>query len=211
MRWLMLLLAAALLWGGGQGVYTWATNRTPTAMDCGNFLRDVPDAKWVALNNCFVDFDETIQIVDEQSGRVDGYFVPLRPSGGQALESAFLLLTDEALIDAVTIFFQDDLSSEDLRAHSAKFARNYGRMRHVGGLVQFGIDSEDGVRDALQSASGYGSDFVIIEQNAAPQPVKDFAVFGGGLLVGLAWISIMRRRGEEAETEEPETVSNRKL
>ena len=50
-----LIVPIALLWGGGQGLYTALTNREPHSVTFADYARTHPDNKWVELKDTRLD------------------------------------------------------------------------------------------------------------------------------------------------------------
>src|SRR3954468_19727115 len=64
------LLAIGLLVGGGQGVYTWLSNREPKVMDIDEYLAKMPSDKWVRITGGTTDFADATFLSNRFSGQV---------------------------------------------------------------------------------------------------------------------------------------------
>jgi len=49
---ILAIVVIGLFWAGGQGLYTYFTNRKPTAISYQDYLKNKPKKLWLMLTNC---------------------------------------------------------------------------------------------------------------------------------------------------------------
>ncbi len=52
MKFFLMFVALAALWGGGQGIYTSMKNPSPTVYDLNDLSFELPKEEWLTLQNC---------------------------------------------------------------------------------------------------------------------------------------------------------------
>lgn len=171
---LAFIAGLALIWGGGQGVYTAITNRQPTEISYEEFLKNRPDAEWLHLKNCTLDIPDSAY--PKTSGKLARMYVPLRSPGEKGANDkpiqVILSTTDpeiRRLGDQMNTMPQDDETAV-MKFMLTNMDKLYP-TKDVKGLVQFGLEVDSETHDQLKSV--YGStlarDFVVLEHNAEPE------------------------------------------
>ena len=181
------LITVALLWGGGQALYIAVTNRNPTELTCGDYLRTKPSATWVKMTNARIFLTEAMY--KESIGRVEELYIPVRPANGDGSETCRILL---ATRDPELIAANERLRALESRPGKLTEADIEGfiRLREIQGLVRFGVDLNDKERKKLASLGGnLTPDFVIIDEGKKPDLLKGAGLFAGGLVLSafLVW------------------------
>ncbi len=187
---LLLGLAVAMTWWGGQGVWTALTNRTPEVAECGAAV----DAEWVELRGCVYDLDNLIY--SGPFGVPTRAYVPLHAPGAapDAPIQAVLETKDEALID----WLRDEVAG---RTPPLERLAGYVEPQTVRGVVQFGAELSDETRDEIQDLTGLGESFVIVEEGAEPSMFWAALKLLFGLLTLLYLAaSVLRALGASGET-----------
>jgi len=78
---LVLLLIITGLWMGGQGAYTWVTNRKQTTLPAADFINSPPDAKWVKLEHARLDLLSIAYSSVLGAGPPNEVYIPVRGPG----------------------------------------------------------------------------------------------------------------------------------
>ncbi len=192
------LVSFVMLWGGGQGVYTWATNRQPVAMSCQDFVGAKPRAKWLRLTGCEVDL---LGASYKQSigGRIKEAYLPVRPPGEEDGAALHVLLStrDDAMLSLLARM-ADIEEEKELLQFMLENRETLRQTRDVEGLMQFGIDltSEDraklaGLDDSL------AEDFAILAEGEKPGLGQSLAFLGFGVLVMLGGAVLLAGSGAD--------------
>jgi hypothetical protein len=181
---LVVLVAAALWWGGHQ-LYVGLRNRRPVEITCAEFVKHRPDAEWLRLTHC----DAALNSVAYAStyNTVTKVYVPLRPEGiAEGGPTQIVVERDDAEIIEIM-----QAARGSTRKNPAPVEVTLKRMEAAvadptEGLVQVGLDlSEQRQRELAKLNLGLDKDFVILERGAKPRPLA-YAL--GALALGLAGI-----------------------
>lgn len=191
---LRLFLPIALLWGGGQSLYTALTNRQPLAMTFADYVQKRPSAKWVELKD--VEWDLMDSVYSGFAGNVSKVYVPLRAAGDESKGKVqVLLLTREPEV----IKLLEDLKAAPKdsavpRVVAEKLELMYA-ARTVRGLVMFGIDSNDKERRKIAKLSdNLAEDFTVIEEGKKPE--AGLAIVMCVLAVLAVWLCWLKSWGK---------------
>ena len=173
----VILVCVAFIWGGAGDTYVALTNTSPTEISCQEFYQDQPGAKWLELSGCMPDIFDAVE-VKYKWGTVEGYYTPLKPLSGLSKPAALVVRTE---------------SLDDLK-------RIIGKKK-ISGVVQFGIESEEMVRDAITEADmKVTKDFMILEAGEKPELGVAVTMLSIGMLIG--WYLVRKVKKGAAETEE---------
>lgn len=196
------LIAAALLIGGGQGLWTAVTNTSPTEMSCAEYIETRPSSKWVTLTGCTLAVLESSH-EESLSGGVERMYIPVYATPPEDQEFAtdiviMLSTEDPAYVAAYTKLSGITDETELLRAVIDSYDELYVEPESITGLVRFGIELQDDEADQLRSLDeSVVEDFVILDDDEEPKVLFSAGMFGGGLLVLLFKIfSIFRGRSK---------------
>jgi len=187
---LAFLLAIALLWAGGQGVYEGVTNRAPQTISCAEANKTPPSATWLHLTGCRVSVIEaaysTTRSGDEPSGDI---YLPLSSAGEDESKTVRFVL---ATRDPAVLSLIKEMSALDAKNEGAFFSflgKNAKRMiydKDVTGMVQSGINRKDKVQEKLRELNkDLAADFVVIEEGREPGLVWPAVLLTGGIALFL--------------------------
>ena len=122
------LVAAAMLWGGGQGLWTALQNREPTVMTCAEWIAARPSASWVRLTDCELLVDESAYETLLGASKVRKAWIPVRSPGVEGPTPVVLRTQDGEILgllqemielsDAVTAH----ATAEQMRLQDPKYA-----------------------------------------------------------------------------------------
>ncbi len=178
---LWILTAVAFIWGGAGDTYIALTNRAPTALTCGQFEQNRPGAKWLSLTECEMKLDDVACVRYRKAGVVEGYYVPLVPRGAAHSKTSLLL-----------------------RATSKEQLAKLASQREYLGVVQFGLESSEAVREALKSSNLALADYyVILDPDQTPQLGRSAALLCIGLFLAAAMLRRILRTASAAVTATP--------
>jgi hypothetical protein len=169
---LLAVVAIALMWGGGQGVYTSMKNRRPSSMTIAEFLHKRSDAEWLELRDAVVHLPGAGHIYNRGNDRAPAteLYIPLyatEPAHDSVPTRVVLQTSDSTLVDLYNRVAQ--LSPDS--AGVAWFDANHDRLsarRTVKGLVQFGIDADSHEQELLQSRVARTTDFIVLKDGEEP-------------------------------------------
>lgn len=172
-----LLVFIACLWGGGQGVYTWITNRQPLVISCQDYLEQRPSAKWLELTDCHVDIENTLRPTNF-AGLVPETYVPIRIPGEDAGQRTRILLA----------FPLDGPVDPEVKPN---------------GLIRFGIDrSNRDIRRIIKTDPSIRENVIILDAGKKPGLALSFLAFGLGLAIVVGVIFLIAMKEPRDETQE---------
>lgn len=193
----------ALLWGGGQGVYTGLTNTKQTEIALADYVKQKPSATWLKLKDCQV---STIDAAyTSKWGTISEVYIPLHVPGAPRDEKVHVLLATK---DAATIKMIEQMSKltsdQDLLKFALENREKLLSKRDVGGIVRFGIDLKDKDRRKLANLDkNLTPDFVIISEGEKPEIFVSIFMLALGLVLGFVLISSAASSKSEPETNAP--------
>lgn len=179
-----IIVVAALVWAGGQGVYTSLKNRQPLTLSYEEYDAERPDAEWISLTGTRLNFLNSAYTSGKYSDKVKEVYVAVESVNSTESKPAKVLLMskDEGMIESLQNLgarMQQVKSAEDL---TPDLRRMLFQVRPVDGLVKFGIHADDKTRSKLSKLDlNLAADFVILEEGEKPQ----MGVSAGLLIVGL--------------------------
>jgi hypothetical protein len=190
---LLIFGTIALLWGGGQKIYTGLMNSSPTSLTLAEYEKTKPPAHWLKLSDCQLSVAECL-VRQDASKSVTEIFIPLRAKGGAAGKSQVLFATKDAGLMLVNAQLGSVKSEQEaisvLTTHRDKLYN-----REVQGLVRYGIDLKDKDRRELATLGpSLASDFIILDDGAKPSLGLGFLMLVGGLLLGTGTVVGATRR-----------------
>jgi hypothetical protein len=194
------LIVIALLWGGGQGVYTALKNRQPLEITVSDYIAKKPNAEWVTLKEAQLNLLEAAH--KERLGKISEIFIPVRPKGEStgALVHILLSTKDKDIVAALEDLDNSGGTMKEAMNAASRHADKLFMQKDVSGLIRFGIDSDDKTRNKLAKLDmKLTADFVIMNDGAAPSLFGSIAMLGIGLLVGF----FMLRRAGKSEPAAP--------
>lgn len=199
-------LAIALLWGGGQGVYTAATNRQPTSYDFETYLSDRPQDKWLTLSDTQLDLTQATYSQTRFIGTVREAYIPVFSATDEGRDSIDVVIQTKDKTMIQTIQAIEEAFSQNNKASLDYIAKNQDKIfpeDDISGLVMYGIEVDDDTRIELNDLYGdvLADDFVFIEEGARPKFLVSGAFFTVGIaLLGLLLKPFLLQQSKEIET-----------
>lgn len=190
---LLLIVAVALLWAGGQSCYVAMRNRQLTSMTIQEYLRAKPSAEWLELRDAVVYLPGAAHLYNtltaDSTAAATAIYVPLyaaEPDSGQPT-NLVLKTTDSELVQLYNELsrVQEDSALDSL------IEKNKDRIvarRTVSGVAQFGIDVDDKDRELIRKLVAHTDDFVMLAEGEKPAGglVSAFMIVIGIVVLALA-------------------------
>jgi hypothetical protein len=179
------LIVIALLWGGGQGVYTALKNRQPLQITVSDYIAKKPNAEWVTLKDAQLNLLEAAH--KERLGKISEIFIPVRPKGESTDGPVHILLStkDDTIVAALEDLNKSSGTMKESLNAASRHADKLFMQKDVSGLIRFGIDSDDKTRAKLAKLDmKLAPDFVIMNDGAAPSLLGSMSMLGIGVLIG---------------------------
>jgi hypothetical protein len=204
------LIVIALLFAGGQGIYTALKNREPLVIPAKDYLAKPPDAEWVTLQGATLNLLESAHR-ESITGKIEEVFIPIRAGMGDRGPVKVLLSTK----DQDTIAAMHSISSAGAKGGNeadvikavAGNASQVFRVRDVSGLVRFGIDADSKTRAKLAGLQmKLAKDFIILDEGKKPELGLSVSLFAMGLIG--AFIAFKRAAKVEATAPPPPPPPN---
>jgi hypothetical protein len=172
-----------LLWAGGQGIYTAATNREPFQVACGSYGEVKPSSEWLELTGCSLSLMEASYT--EVDGKVVELFIPARGENSQEGSTVHVLVATK---DATLLSLANQLISiqdeQALMTFAMQNGQVMGTQRDVRGLVRYGVDLDDDEAAQLKNLdSTLAPDFIILDDGKEPALGLPLGMFGGGAVL----------------------------
>jgi hypothetical protein len=178
----LIFVTGALLWYGGQSLYTAISNRTPTSMSSAEYAKAKPKAEWLELTQCNLAITDGMH--SEKSGSIQEIYLPVfAPSDKTSDKIHVLLATRNTSLMGLYQAAGNLKNEEQVRQFLiANKDRLYGQT--IKGLVRFGINLKDKDRSKLASLDkSLSPDFIIIDDGKEPSMAMGLGMTGGGLLL----------------------------
>ena len=183
------LVTIALLWAGGQGVYTAVTNRQPVRLSYDEYIATKPKASWLELTDCVVAVPEAAVKKGKVAKISKEAFIPLHSPNAKDDKVHVLVATSAP--ETLELLRQLEAAPNDAEAIELLVQRKdalYAK-RTVKGLVRFGIEMKDEDREKLASLDkNLVEDFVVLDEGKKPEMGLNLSLMGIGLLFGVLWI-----------------------
>ncbi len=201
---LLLIVAVALLWGGGQSLYIAMRNRQPTSMTFQEYLRAKPNAEWLELRDVVVYLPGAAHLYSKLTGdstaAATTLYVPLyaeEPTVDDQPTNVVLKTTDPALLQP----FNELARVTGDSALISVYEKNKDRFvakRTVSGVAQFGIDVDDKDRELIRKAVAHADDFVMLADGDKPAGgwVSALMVAGGVVVLVFAGRQLAKRASQ---------------
>lgn len=208
----LLIGGLAALVFGGQSLFTWLSNLSPTQMTYENYCSQRPAAKWLELSNTWVDYRFAVEIQTISKGKYSSgpgtvtnreYYVPMYKSrDDESNVIAFLKCHSDESLRLAREAANTEIPDENVQAQWIQDNdQRMNRNTTVKGLVLFGLHESSEDRKLLnQSARGrLVDDFVIIDENEEPAGGLGFLLLllGVALVGGVGW-SFFKKSPQQA-------------
>ena len=187
--------------GGGQGLFTWITNTSPSEYSCAEYIETRPGSKWVTLTGCTLAIPESSH-EESYSGGVERMYIPVYatpPEDGEFADDIVLMLSSESpdYIRSYTSLDPTMSETDLLMALVENYDDLYRQPDSITGLVRFGIELQDDEADQLRSLDpSVVHDFVILDDDEEPKFLFSALMFGLGCLFffgQLLWTGLKAR------------------
>lgn len=186
------LIAVALMWGGGQAMYTWVTNRSVMEVSVNRLEQGMPGGKWLRLTGGQLDTLNSAYATKFGSSPGNEIYVPLLPEGSGSKNTPIHVLVstrDPGLISFTKELHELQKQNPDPTKAGEFMLRNLDKLRparSVEGLVQYGVDSNGKREKKLRELyPNLAADAVILKEGGKPNGVLGAILFSLGLGVGL--------------------------
>ena len=196
---LLVLVTVALLWGGGQGIYTAVSNRSVKQYTVDEYLARKPADKWLKLTGGALDLTSLNYTSFFGVGSVGTIYVPLRSSNNPLDNQTHILLeTKNPALLKLAEGMRQVKNEEQARRFLQEHARELVIQKDVQGLVRFGIDLEDRkVRKLRKLNENLAQDFIVLADGESPNYLFPIVSLLGGLALA-GWL-VSRRAGRGSQ------------
>lgn len=193
----LLLVGVPLLLLGGEGLYYATRDRQPKTIACDRYLRERPDATWLRLGNCEIDYLGAAYR-ETSSGAITELFFPVRPIGQQrTAPTAIIMATrDRTALDTAqqTIGAGKQADQEQFLVMMLKIVTNLRASREINGYVRRSFLER---LQAQRLVSGLGvpvdSSFIVIDLYGQPSIELPAILAGSGAVSALAGLALLVR------------------
>ncbi|MCX6857197.1 MAG: hypothetical protein NTV80_20090 [Verrucomicrobia bacterium] len=181
-----MIITLALLWGGGQEIYTSLKNQQPLEISCQEYLKTKPTAEWVNVTEARLDFLNCALLKSRLGDTVKEVFIPLRGTEAKQGEPIQLLLASKkpemiSLVDSMSQALATAKSPSDL---TPELLAKLTEPIKVSGLIRFGINSDSKTTEKLGKLDlPLATDYAILNDGEEPSAIKGLILFGLGLLL----------------------------
>lgn len=171
MRFFLLILSIAMLWGGSQALYTVATNLKPTELSIEAFEKSPSSKKWLRVKGGHIDLTESVTASSFGSGEAKEAYLPIRREGAESGDPVSIVLATKnaALLKVINEMTQiedeEQMVLYGLKNHEALF-----QQKDAQGLVRFGIELDDSdERQLRELIPELTKDFVVLDEGKSPE------------------------------------------
>lgn len=186
---LTLIIALALLIGGGQGIYTAMQYTQPTEYSLNELSgSNMPKEKWLTLKNSSFNLTESVFFQNAfGNGLAEEIYTPLYSNNDSIV--VFVAQKTQGLLDVFNLInTQTEVAKRNHFIGKYK-SQIFQKGLTYTGLVRYGIDLDPKQwRQLVTSSPKVVKNFIIIDYNTAPSSGFSYFMFGLGLL--LAFIGI---------------------
>lgn len=186
---ILIFVAIALLWGGGQGVYTTLTNLKPTEMTYAEYIQSKPAQKWLRLTDCVLPLTDSMYSQSRLTDIIREVYIPVRAPGENNTGTVHCLFaTKDPNIIALVTRFNSIKSEDELVKFAVENREALQAQRNIQGLVRFGIELKDKEKRKLtRLGENLAADFIIVDDGKKPAVAVSAVMFLAGLAL-TAWI-----------------------
>ena len=199
MKKILLLIGLALVWGGGQGIYTSFKNTEPTTYNINEITGDnLPEKEWVKLKNCNIDITQGVYFTSAFSNNIaDEIYVPLTNPEIDSI-IGFVAIKDEFTVKLFNVLNRTS-SEEKLQEIFYKNEDDIIKLnQEVSGLLRFGIDLDQKENQQLyDSSKNVVANFILIDQGESPDTGLSYFLFILGLVLTVVSLIKIFKRGKQ--------------
>jgi len=210
LRILLVLVSLPLLAVGAEGLFHVLRNRQQTTASCDEFARRRPNAAWVRLTNCEVDYMGA-GVSEGKDGRITELFFPVRPMGQPRETPAFLVVATHdrtALATAqTTIGAGRQPNQEQFLVMMLTIVTQLKASREIQGYARRGLVDVWRAQQLLGRLSApLDPRFVTIDLHAEPSWLLPGAEAAAGALGLTAFVLLTARRTKTHRAPGPEAA-----
>ena len=195
---LLLLIAFALLIGGGQGIYTAMQNQKPTEYNLNELKGfNMPKEKWLTLKDCNFNLTESVFFQNALgNGLAEEIYTPLHSNNDSTV--VFIAQKTQGLLDVFNLInTQTDIAKRNHFIDKYKSQIFQENLTYTG-LVRYGIELDQKQwRQLAGSSPKLVKNFIILDYNTAPSSGFSYVMFGLGLLLASLGIKSFMNKKEE--------------
>jgi len=203
---LLVIVVLALLWGGGQGLYTAITNLKPHECTVREYIATRPAAKWLRLTGGEINMLQTNYTSAWGVGPVSEIYIPVKPEDATSKEGVFILLAtkDPALL-ALAEKMRGMKSEKEAVSFIFAHRNELIVKRPVQGVIRYGVDLRDKEERKLRKLNpDLAENFIILDEGERPALLVSALMFLGGLAAVIFFIkSIASTPAPPSETPPP--------
>jgi hypothetical protein len=188
---LLPLVSIAMIFGGGQSLYTAIRNRKPVEISIDSLIEGKTEAKWLRITGGVLDTTNSAYPSAFGVGKATSMYVPLMQPDRDSDEDpiqVLVLTKDQGLLDFTNELRKFDEETTVKGAAEEFIAKNLDKLRvpkSVEGLVQYGIDSSSKRERKLHKIYGnLAEDAIILEEGEKPSMGLGVFMLFGGLALG---------------------------
>lgn len=198
LRWLVGIVAVALLGAGGQWSYEAIANPAPAELTCADLAKARPEAGWLRLKGCVADVIDAAAMGSE--AEIVELYVPLRPADGPPQTAQALLATRNPGLLALAKEAAG-IPKGGQQAFLFVFQNRWQLKlrRDFEGMLRIGFGREDESRRVLDRLRGkdVAPGVIVIDEGRRPRPVAGAAM----LLLALATLGTLALRARRGHDE----------
>lgn len=185
---------AFLIFIGVQGISTAATNRSPTAVSCADYVPSQVKGKWLELKDCEVLLADGSHFYTTDSlADADQVYIPLHvPGHDQTAKSRVYLASRDPELLAIYNGFSGITSEAQAEAYIERHRAKLAEVRTVSGLVRYGIDLDDREISLLRGSGDVADEFVVVDEGKKPTLGIPIAALLGGIALVLGGLGVHR-------------------
>ncbi len=204
LRLALLLLSIPLLAHGGDGIYDAVRNRQMTTVTCPQFMRSPPNARWLRVTGCEMDY--THPAITASGNQVtEMYFAMRTRNEPRDAPVSLIVATRDSQALAVAQQALGNGTPVDDEAFTVAMLRVVGILRaarEVDGYARNGIIERLLTRRALAGFDApLASNVIVLDLHARPSFLIPGIETGAGLILLVAAAALRRRRQPVAVAE----------
>lgn len=194
---ILAVVGLLLLAMGAEGLFYFFSNRQPVSLTCALYARSRPEALWLRLTECNVDY--LAAGYRESGGRIRELLFPVRPAGVPRTEPAALVAaTQDSSVLAIaqnTIGNGRQPTQEQYLVMMLEIVTRLRVSRELDGFARAGVVSGLNARRAISGLSApIVADAALLDIHARPSLAAPLIATGAGLGALGAAIALMARR-----------------
>lgn len=226
LRWLFVLVAVGIFYGGAQEFWVGIHNLSPTAMTCPEYVAKRPSAAWLDLSDCHINYLESVKTYkqgkfDKSKEKDVAYYTPVRASEDA---NQPVILVVKATSEIAQLLSSLESASAGSKVDDETLKKNaehlVQRKVSIKGVVALGMSSDNDLHNLLETSPQEGwqlaSDWKIIDTEGKYSVLFPLLMMIGSFaFLVWQWKSLSRRVDAEAaasqavaETEAPQKISD---